>query len=173
MEGDMNTIELAPGILPADAGKLVHLATLGVRYISRGEQAGGRVAVVEYLTPPHSLGAPTHTHTREDEISVVTEGVVGVQIGDEVYSVGVGGVMFKPRGIPHAFWNATDAPARVLEILTPAGFEGYFEEMAALFADAKGGMPDPQRAGAVLATYGLEMDFGSIPVLAQRYGLHI
>ncbi|HET9112126.1 MAG TPA: cupin domain-containing protein [Ktedonobacterales bacterium] len=169
----MIDLELTPGILPVDAGKLVYLAQLGVRYVSRGEQAGGRVAIVEYLTPPHALGAPVHTHTREDEISYVVEGVVGIQIGDDVYSAGPGVTIFKPRGIPHTFWNATDAPSRVLEILTPAGFEGYFEEMAALFAEAKGGMPDPERAGAVMAKYGVQMDFGSIPVLAQRYGLRL
>jgi len=158
-------------VVPADAGEQVRLFQLGVRYLVPGEQTGGRLAVVEHPMPPRSLGAPVHTHAHEDEISYVAEGTVGVQIGDEVYTAGPGAVIVKPRGIPHAFWNAADTPARVLEIITPAGFEGYFREMAAVLADAAGGPPDPERAGAVLAKYALDLDFGTVPVLAQRYGL--
>ena len=169
----MQTAELAPGVIPADAGNLVYLMRLGVRYLIRGEETGGRLAVVEHPLPPHALGAPMHTHSREDEITYVAEGTVGVQIGDAVYTAGPGATIRKPRGIPHAFWNAGDTPARLSEIITPAGFEGYFEEMAAVLAEANGGLPDPQRAGAVLAKYALDLDFDSVPVLAQRYGLQM
>ncbi len=169
----MVNVELMPGVLPADAGKFVRLMQLGVRYLIRGEQTGGRLAVVEHPLPPRALGAPLHTHTREDEISYIAEGTVGVQIGDEVYTAGPGDTIRKPRGIPHAFWNAGDAPALLAEIITPAGFEDYFEEMAALFAEAGDGLPDPTRAGALFAKYALSLDFGSVPVLAQRYGLRM
>ena len=169
----MQTVELAPGVLPADAGKLVHLMRLGVRYLVRGAETGGWLAVVEHPLPPRALGAPLHTHEREDEITYVAEGTVGVQIGDAIYTAGPGDTIRKPRGIPHAFWNAGDTPARMSEIITPAGFEDYFEEMAALFAEAQGGLPDPTRAGAVLAKYALSLDFGSVPILAQRHGLQL
>lgn len=167
----MQTVELAPGVLPADAGAFVSLMRLGVRYLIRGDETGGRLAVVEHPLPPRALGAPLHTHTREDEITYVAEGTVGVQIGDEVYIAGPGATIRKPRGIPHAFWNAGDTPARLSEIITPAGFEGYFEEMAAVLAEANDGQPDLERAGAVLAKYALNLDFGSVPILAQRHGL--
>lgn len=169
----MQTVELAPGVLPANAGKLVYLMRLGVRYLVRGAETGGRLAVVEHPLPPRALGAPMHTHEREDEITYVAEGTVGVQIGDALYTAGPGDTIRKPRGIPHAFWNAGDTPARMSEIITPAGFEDYFEEMAALFAEAEGGLPDPTRAGAVLAKYALALDFASVPVLAQRHGLQL
>jgi quercetin dioxygenase-like cupin family protein len=169
----MQTVELAPGVIPANAGTFVYLMRLGVRYLVRGAETGGRLAVVEHPLPPHALGAPLHTHEREDEITYVAEGFVGVQIGDAIYTAGPGDTIRKPRGIPHAFWNASDEPARLSEIITPAGFEGYFEEMAALFAEARGGMPDPTRAGAVLAKYALRMDYSSIPALSQRYGLQM
>lgn len=169
----MQTVELAPGVLPANAGKLVYLMQLGVRYLVRGAETGGRLAVVEHPLPPRALGAPMHTHEREDEITYVAEGTVGVQIGDALYTAGPGDTIRKPRGIPHAFWNAGDTPARMSEIITPAGFEDYFEEMAALFAEAEGGLPDPTRAGAVLAKYALALDFASVPVLAQRHGLQL
>lgn len=43
-----------------------------------------------------------------------------------------GGFLFKPRGIVHALWNPTDTDAIVIEFISPAGFEGFFEEMGAL-----------------------------------------
>jgi quercetin dioxygenase-like cupin family protein len=163
--------ELAAGVIPADAGVFVRLRKLGVRYLIRGEETGGRLAIVEHPLPPRAMGSPVHTHTYEDEITYVAEGTVGVLVGDEVYEAGPGDTVRKPRGIPHAFWNAGDTPARLCEIITPAGFERYFEEMAEAIAAGGGGQPDPQRVIAIYQRYGLTMDQASIPVLAQRYGL--
>ena len=157
-------IVLAPG-----EGKLVWLQGLGVRFLVDGEQTGGRFALVEHPLRPRALGAPLHTHENEDEISYVVEGEVGVQVGERVQVAGPGAVIVKPRGIPHAFWNAGEAPARLLELITPAGFERYFEAAAALFAD--GGPPDPARAAALFAQYRLQMDLGSIPALIHEHGL--
>jgi quercetin dioxygenase-like cupin family protein len=169
----MEATSLHPGVLKASDGELVRLAQLGVRFLLRGEQTDGRLAVVEHPMPPRSLGAPVHTHTNEDEISYVAEGTVGVQIGDQVHTAAAGDTIFKPRGIPHAFWNPADARARVHEIITPAGFEHYFEEAAALFAAAGPSLPDPAQAAAIQAKYGLQMDFASIPRLVQTYGLTV
>lgn len=118
-----------------------------------------------------ALAALLHTHGREDEIRCVAAGQVGVQIGDCVEVAGPGAVVFKPRGIPHAFWNAGDTPALVMELITPAGFEGYFAEMAALFDAAGGGVPDPGRAAAVCAKYSLSLDLASVPELMQAHRL--
>jgi hypothetical protein len=74
-------------------------------------------------------------------------------------------------GVPHAFWNAGDNPARALEIISPAGFERYFAEVAPLLPPNHTGLPDEQAIGAVMARYGLEMDMASIPVLVERHGL--
>jgi hypothetical protein len=58
-----------------------------------------------------------------------------------------------------------------LEIISPAGFERYFAEIAPLLPPNHTGPPDEQALGAVMASYGLEMDFGSVPVLVERHGL--
>lgn len=73
-------------------------------------------------------------------------------------------------GLPHAFWNAGDAPARMLELISPAGFENYFREMAPLLAAAE---RDEAAMGAVLARYALDIDFGTIPLLAERHALRL
>jgi CBS domain-containing protein len=75
---------------------------------------------------PRALGAPLHRHTREDEFSYVLEGRVGTLLGDDVVYANPGDLVCKPRGQWHAFWNAGDDPARILEIISPAGFEQFF-----------------------------------------------
>ncbi len=82
-----------------------------------------------------ALGAPLHTHRREDEYSYVLEGRLGVQLGEETLEAGPGELVFKPRGIPHAFWNAGDDPLRLLELISPAGFENSFREVAPVLAE--------------------------------------
>ena len=133
-------------------------------------QTDGRFALVEHPLKPRALGSPLHTHTREDEYSFVLEGTVGVQIGDTEMLATTGTLVVKPRGLPHAFWNAGDAPARLLEIISPAGFETYFADMADLFAS---GVPDPTRGEFIRQRHGLELDLASIPSLAARHGLVI
>src|SRR5262245_50091629 len=105
-------------VLPPGAGKLIWLQAMGVRFMLPGDRTGGRVSLVEHPIEPKSLAAPLHTHTDEDEISYILEGEVGIQIGDRVLQAGPGTLVFKPRQVPHAFWNATERSARLLEMIS-------------------------------------------------------
>src|SRR5207247_1415102 len=97
------------------------------------------------------------------------EGRVGALLGDELVHGEPGDLIFKPRGQWHTFWNAGNEPARILEIISPAGFENYFEELTDVMRD--GDPPDPAVVAEVADRYGLEMRPESIPVLLERYGL--
>ena len=133
--------------LTASEGDRADFPALKNRFIVRGEDTDGRFALVEHEILPRALAAPIHTHEREDEYSFVLSGRVGLQIGDDVIEAGPGDFVAKPRGIPHAFWNAGDEPARLLEVISPAGFERYFEDLApVLQAD---GPPDLERLAAI------------------------
>jgi uncharacterized RmlC-like cupin family protein len=112
-----------------------------------------------------------HTHTHEDEWSYVLEGEIGVELGGTTSVARPGDLVLKPRGVPHAFWNAGDAPARILEVVTPAGFERYFERLGELFAVP--GPPDLEALQAVAADHGLDVDPASVARLAQAHGLRI
>ena len=158
-------------LLSPNEDETVWLRKLGIRFMIGGEQTEGNFSLVEHPIKPRALAAPMHTHRHEDEYTYVLEGEIGVQIGEEVRVARPGDLIFKPRGVPHAFWNATDTLARALEIISPAGFERYFAELAPLFPPANQGPLDGEAVGAVRSKYGLEMDLGSIPVLAERYGL--
>ena len=85
-----------------------------------------------------------------------------------VLEAGPGDLLCKPRGVPHAFWNAGDAPARLLELISPAGFENYFRALALLLAAPE---RDEVAIGEVVARFQLDIDFGTIPVLTERHGL--
>ena len=157
-------------VLGPNEGEAVQLLKLGVRFMIDGETTDGAFSLVEHPLPPRALGSPVHTHRNEDEYSYVLEGRVGVQLGDDVIEAGPGELVFKPRGVAHAFWNAGDEPARLLEVISPAGFEYYFRELAPLLAAAD---RDEAAIGEVVARYDLDIDFGTIPVLAERHGLRL
>jgi hypothetical protein len=52
--------------------------------------------------------------------------------------------------------HPADEPARALEIISPAGFERYFGELAPLFPPANRGPLDEEAVGAVRQKYGLQ-----------------
>lgn len=157
-------------VLGPDEGQTVNLLALGVRFMIEGRRSGGAFSLVEHPLPARALGSPLHTHRNEDEYSYILEGRVGLQLGDEVLVAGPGELVFKPRGVPHAFWNAGDVPARLLEIISPAGFENYFREMAPLLTDVEG---NHERIMQVAHRYDLDIDFSTIPILAERHHLRL
>jgi len=152
---------------PTD-GKAGFLGSIGVRFMMDGDEAGGRLALVEHPMGPRALAAPLHLHTREDEYSFVISGSVGALLGDEVLIGKPGDLIFKPRNQWHTFWNAGDEPARILEIISPAGFERFFAELVDL-----GGVTNaaPEVLGELSSRYALEMDPSSIPGLVERFSL--
>ena len=149
-------------------GKLGKLGGIGIRFMVGGAESGGGFALVEHPMEPHALAAPMHRHSREDEYSFVLEGRVGAQLGGEIVYGETGDLIFKPRGQWHTFWNAGDKPARILEIISPAGFEKFFDTMTELAAR---GELDPTRMGALAAEYGAEIDITSVPRLVAAHGL--
>jgi mannose-6-phosphate isomerase-like protein (cupin superfamily) len=157
-------------VQPAE-GQTADFGSLGVVWKVEGIETAGRFSVVEHPIPPHSLAAPLHFHHNEDEYSYVLEGTLGALLGDEVILATPGTWVFKPRGEWHTFWNPSDKPCRILEVISPAGFENYFREVAAVFEAADGGTPDLERFAAVNERYELEMDFESIGDLCYRFGL--
>lgn len=160
---------MATVIGPND-GKAGFLGSIGVRFMIDGEDAGGDFSLVEHPLSPRALAAPLHRHTREDEYSFVLEGRMGGLLGDDVVEAGPGDLVFKPRNEWHTFWNAGDEPCRILEIIAPAGFEHFFEELVDL-----GGVLQaaPEDVAALSDRYGLEMKPETVPGLLERFNLRI
>ena len=161
--------KLAPKIVGPQDGKSGFLGSIGVRFMIDGAEASDRFSLVEHPMSAHALAAPMHRHAREDEYSYVLEGSIGALLGDSVVIGKPGDLIFKPRNQWHTFWNAGDKPARILEIISPAGFENFFRELVDMGGVAKA---QPQALRELCGRYELEMDPNSIPKLIERFGVH-
>lgn len=152
---------------PGD-GKLGFLGTIGVRFMIWGAESGEQFSLVEHPMSARALAAPLHRHAREDEYSYVLRGRLGAMLGDDVVFAQPGDLVFKPRNQWHTFWNASDEPASILEIISPAGFERFFSELSDL-----GGVTnvEPSKLTVLCARYALEMKPESVPELLQRFQL--
>ena len=139
-------------------GEAVVIPGFGATYKLYGRDTGGEVSIVEH---PFAVGFVTapHRHTREDEHSFVLEGDIGFRSDDSEVVLGPGGYITKPRGQMHAMWNAGDVPGRIIEIITPGGFEDYFRQLGELLAT--------QQQGGTSSLH--ETD--AFTALADRFGL--
>src|SRR6202165_3734643 len=151
-------------------GKSFHEGGFGVLFKIFGSETGEALAVVEHTVDPRRL-VPPHTHSDVDEYSYILEGEIGARIGDRVISAPRGTYVLKSRGIMHTFWNATDRPARLLEILSPAKFEKFFEEMGDLMK--KPGHEMPQLLGTRAAAHNTMMSMEWVEELKSTYGLKL
>ena len=142
---------------------------VGVQFKIDGADTGGLVSIVEH---PFDVGAivPPHVHHLEDEISYVLEGSIGFRSEDDEVVLKPGGYIVKPRGQVHAMWNAGRSPARMIEVITTAGFENFFRELSALAAE---GPPDMDEVMGLSDKY--HLPFAQPDWLAdviERYGLN-
>jgi len=123
------TIPANPLHLDASAGPAFSAAGDVYRILATGEQTGGVYALCEARVLPGG-GPPPHIHHREDESFFVLEGEVAFTLGDKKVVAKTGAFVQGPRGIPHAFKNESPAPARMLILVTPPGFEKFLADFA-------------------------------------------
>lgn len=155
---------MEPTVILPGASDSFDFGGLGVDWKVDGPHTGERFAVVHHPIAPRALAAPLHYHHNEDEYSYVLEGTLGALLGDEVVTARPGTWVFKPRGQWHTFWNAGEAPCHIIEVISPAGFEDYFREVAEAWGDV-------ERFAEINEKYSLDMDFESVPDLCERFGL--
>ena len=145
-----------------------NLGVVGARFIMDGGPSRGRLSLVEHPIIPRGMAAPLHMHSREDEYSFILEGRWGFWQGGTVALAGPGDLVYKPRDVWHTFWNATDRPGRLLEIISPAGFDQFFVELAALVTS---GPVDGEAVAALNSAYGLQVDPDATARIAAEYRL--
>jgi quercetin dioxygenase-like cupin family protein len=144
----MNPIQI-----PSEGGKQVNV--LGIPMVIRihGRDTDSAVAVVESHDVPDG-GPPPHIHHREDETFQVLEGEYEWAVGGETFVARKGATIFAPRGVPHTYRYLGQTPGRLMCVITPSGFEGFFEEISAL---------SPQQ----------QQDIPCVMEIASKYGLEI
>lgn len=136
------------------------------RFMVGPESTEGRFALLEHRLAPRALAAPLHLHTREDEWSFVLEGSVGVVADGHEMVLGEGDLVHKPRGQWHTFWNAGDGPARLLELISPAGIEELFRRL-----DLEPELMRPETLAGLAEERGARVDFDATLSIMERHGL--
>ena len=144
---------MTPLQIPSDGGKKMNV--LGIPMVLRvhGRDTNGTVSVVESHDLPGG-GPPPHIHQREDETFQIIEGEYEWTVGDRKFTAKKGDTIFAPRGIPHTYRYVGQPPGRLMCIITPSGFEGFFEAVSAL-------------------THQEQQDIPRILAIAEKYGLQI
>jgi len=144
------------------------LGSIGVVFKLLGQDTNQQLSIVEHPFPVGAL-VPPHIHTREDEYSIVIEGEIGFRSGDREAVLGAGGYITKPRNELHTMWNAGRVPARMIEVISPAGFEHFFWGLA---DHIEAGLPDPAVIEKLASDYGLHFaEAPWLPDIISRYNL--
>jgi len=154
-----------PYALAHDDGQaLWFLGNVLTRVKATGEQTGGAYGLIDQVVPA-GFASPWHVHHAEDETFYVLEGTLTFLCGETRVVGGLGTFVYGPRGVPHGFRTAVDAPARLLVLNTPAGFERFVMEMSEPATDVSSpptALPDMERLMAVAARYDIAI-LGPLP----------
>lgn len=155
-------------MLPPGAGRVIEGGGLHATLkIAGGEQA--LASTFEIVVPPmYDVGA--HVHSVGEELFYVLDGELELLAfepmtrsgdwhdwedgtGRRFMRGGPGSLLFVPAGMPHAFANPADTPARMLFQAAPSGHEDYFDELVVLL---RGGQPDPAAIDQLRRRYDIE-----------------
>ena len=131
---------------------------LGIPTVMRAtaETTNGAFGLVEHWEMPVGFASPYHTHHREDESFYVLEGEIAFVCGGTWIKAGPGAFVYGPRQIPHGFKVIGHAPARMLLLCTPGGFERFVLDQTTPIAE----QPSPP-------------DMGKLMTLAAKYEIDI
>jgi len=151
-----------------------YLPVLDIVHKVTASSSGGSLTIEEWGLPPGMM-IPPHTHTREHECNFVLKGELTCDVGGEIVVAPVGSYVLKPRNVPHALCNTGTEPVWVVEILTPGGFEGYFDEyekIASKLASGEMNEEEHRRARTELGErYGVSWHDKLIPEARARFGI--
>jgi mannose-6-phosphate isomerase-like protein (cupin superfamily) len=130
--------------------KEAHMSSAPFRtaVLLRSEQSDGAVSIIENTVPVGWDGPPLHHHDF-DEAFYVLDGELTFQLADELATAGPGTLIFAPGNTHHTLANLGGTAARYLLVCTPAGFERYFDRLAAGLAGVD---PPPEPAGPIPET---------------------
>ena len=135
--------------LDGDSGEVLRFSGAEFLVKASADTTGGAFTIIEEVRP---LDTPLHVHANEDELFYVLEGEHVFRCGDTEFHVGPGGMVFAPRGVPHAHRRVVPRVGRFLTLASPAGLENFFRELAAAERAAS---PMPEAYASVSMKYGV------------------
>lgn len=140
-------------MLPSREGRDIAAIGLGITMKTDGKSTHDAYSMFEYAVPAQTSGPPPHIHTREDESFLCIAGRLDVHLDGEDFVIEHGDYLFLPRNVVHTFRNSSNAEARVISVVSPAGLEAYYQALADL-------PPGPKDIGVmkgIMADFGIEL----------------
>jgi len=153
MNYSSETTHIHPVVQPPEEADSQEVLGGSITVRLRSEETGGWLGMVEQVVPGGYPGPALHVHPDFDETFIVLEGALAFRVGDHAYEAGPGTVAFMPRGTPHTFANASADRARSFVLVTPGGFERYFEALIDLIRET-GGIPPEDELRNLGAAHG-------------------
>lgn len=129
-----------PVHIPLNGGKAVNVLGTAMLIRVHGRDTNGTLSAVESHDVPGG-GPPPHIHHREDETFQILEGEYEFMVGGQTILCKTGTTLFAPRGVPHTYRCVGEASGRLMCVITPAGFEGFFEEIGAMSPEQQQDIP--------------------------------
>jgi quercetin dioxygenase-like cupin family protein len=133
---------MAQGVQRSDEGERIELGPNDVIIRVGGDETDGAFSLCEYTAPPDGPSPPLHIHEETAEVIYVVEGELECTVEDDTFAADDGATVMIPRGTIHTFSVMGDQTTRFLLLYSPAGFEGYFEEMGEYLQSLPPGPPD-------------------------------
>jgi quercetin dioxygenase-like cupin family protein len=121
-----------PLVLDAGGGELLTFPGVSTRIKVRGEMTNGAWTLIESTVAPQFAGFKRHVHSRITETFYLLEGVLTLELDGTEFECKPGALVVIPPGVRHAYWNATDAPAKYLLHIAPGGFDKFLQALAEL-----------------------------------------
>ena len=138
---------------------------------ARGKETGGLCTLIE-MFEPQGVEVPIHVHHNEDEAFYVLEGQMSFYVGEETYKAAPGTFVFGPKDVPHTY-TVDSGPAKLLFVLSPAGFEGFIEAVSEPAKARTLPPPQTETPPAEAAPEEAEMEDFDFAALEARYGCEI
>lgn len=160
-----------PVHIPASSGKRGKIGDGDIVFKLSSNQTAGNIGVSESILPVGFLGAPPHSHKNFDEICRVTQGVLNIMVGTQVFEVKAGDWHLRPRGIVHTFWNCGTEPAKFIELYVPGGHEAYMQALSDMFIGGK--RPEPGALEGLAKKFDIAFDWALLKPIMDKYKVHL
>jgi quercetin dioxygenase-like cupin family protein len=134
--------DMARTLQRSDDGERIELGPNDVVIRISGDETDGAFSLCEYTAPPDGPSPPLHIHEETAEVIYVLDGTLECTVEDDTFTAEAGATVTIPRETVHTFSVTGNETARFLLLYSPAGFEGYFEEMGEYLQSLPPGPPD-------------------------------
>jgi mannose-6-phosphate isomerase-like protein (cupin superfamily) len=126
----MTTFDDGVTVLGPGEARVIDVGGFDVVVHADGASTAGQFSLIETAETTVGGGPPLHIHRDCAESFLVLAGRYAMHVNGREFDCPTGSFVYVPRGVVHTF-RTLDADSRKLNLYTPAGMVGYFDDLAA------------------------------------------